>query len=122
MIENTNYWLVGANWAGTDKKENFYLKGVWEMGWDDEDKPGFSKLRDSILVNDRIAIKSMGGKASKEIIIHALGIVKLVEEKKVYIKWILTNINKKVESKGKFSTIHKLDKKYKVWINEIFCL
>jgi len=122
MKENTNYWLVGANWAGSDKKENFYLKGIWEMGWADEDKPNFSKLRDSILVDDRIAIKSMDGKASKTITIHAIGIVKLVEEKKVYIEWIQTDINKKVYSKGKFSTIHKLDSSQREWINEIFCL
>ena len=122
MKENTNYWLVGANWSGSDKKETFYLKGVWEMGWSDNDKPSFTLLRDSISVNDRIAIKSMDGKGSKTITIHATGIVKLVEDKKVYIDWIQTNINKQVESKGKFSTIHKLDDNHKDWINEIFCL
>jgi len=122
MRENTNYWLVGANWSGSDKKETFYLKGVWEMGYADEDKPRYTKLRDSISVDDRIAIKAMGGKGSKTITIHAIGIVKLVEEKKVYINWIQTEINKKVESKGKFSTIHKLDNNQKEWINEIFCL
>jgi len=92
------------------------------MGWDDEDKPRFAKLRDSISVNDRIAIKAMDGKGSKTITIHAIGIVKLVEERKVYIDWIQTNINKKIESKGKFSTIHKLNKNQKEWINQIFCI
>lgn len=122
MKENTNYWLVGANWSGADQKDSFYLKGVWEMGYSDEDKPRFSNLRDSISADDRIAIKARGGKGSKVITIHAIGIVKLVEDKKVYIDWIQTDLNRKVESKGKFSTIHKLNKNQREWINEIFCI
>ena len=117
-----DFYLFVSVVSGSDKKEAFYLKGVWEMGWADEDKPKYTELRDSISVNDRIAIKAMGGKGSKTITIHAIGIVKLVEERKVYIDWIQTDINKKVESKGKFSTIHKLDNNQREWINEIFCL
>lgn len=122
MKKETQYWLVGANWSGVDQKKSFYLKGVWEMGYADEDKPNFTKLRDSVDTNDRVAIKSMGGKGSKTITIHAIGIVKLVEDKKIYVDWLLKDMNKKVESKGKFSTIHKLDSNQKEWINEIFCL
>lgn len=122
MNKKLNYWLVGAYWAGTDKKENFYLKGAWEMGYDDNDQPKFSSLRDSINIGDRIALKSRDGRGASTITIHAIGIVKLVEDKKVYIDWKLTDLNRKVYSKGKFSTIHKLDSKYENWINEIFCI
>lgn len=82
-----NYWLVGANWSGESQRNDFFVRGYWEMGYDDLDKPGFAKKSDSIEKGDRIAIKSMDGKGASTITIHCIGIIKDVLSKKVYVNW-----------------------------------
>jgi len=117
-----NYWLVGATWAGHDQKNDFYNRGYWEMGYNDNDKPNFAKKRDNIKKGDRIAVKSMDGKGATTITIHSFGIVKDVADKKVYVDWILKDLNRKVESRGAFATIHGPYNYEDDWTNKVFCI
>lgn len=122
MEENINYWLVGANWSGDNQQEAFYRRGYWEMGYSDEEKPNFAEKREDINPGDRIAIKSRDGKGATTITIHALGIVKEVVDGKVYIDWIITNLNRQVPSRGVFSTIHGPYTYDDEWTWQVFCI
>jgi len=117
-----NYWIVGANWSGDDQKEKFYKLGFWEMGYADGDKPIFTKRRNKIRENDRIAIKTMDGQGKSSITIHAIGIVRGIDSGKIYINWVVTNMSRKVHSKGCFSTIHGPFKFEEEWVKEVFCI
>ncbi len=64
----------------------------------------------------------MDGKGASTITIHAFGIVKDVSQGKVYIHWILKNINRTVESKGAFKTIQGPYNFNDNWVNKIFCI
>jgi len=125
MNEHLHYWLVGANWSGDDQADAFYRRGYWELGWNDNDQPGMAQMRDSIQEKDRIAIKAMRGQGAKTITIKALGIVKEVVDKRVYITWLITDLNREVSAKGCFSAIHgpyDFSGKDENWIREVFCL
>jgi len=125
MDGKPRYWLVGANWSGDDQADAFYRRGYWELGWSDTDQPGMAQMRDSIRVGDRIAIKAMRGQGAKTITIKALGIVKEVAEKRVYIDWKVTGMNREVQAKGCFATIHgpfELFDKDANWTRDVFCL
>lgn len=106
MKKDHNYWLVGANWSGDDQAEAFYRRGYWEIGYSDEEKPEFAAKRDRIEPGDRLAVKAMRGRGADTITIKALGVVKEVHDGKVYIDWLLTDLDREVESKGCFQTIH----------------
>ncbi|OON70532.1 hypothetical protein [Hymenobacter sp. CRA2] len=106
MQTEPNYWLVGANWEGADQAAAFYRRGYWEMGYDDEDKPNLAEKRDQMKPNDRIAVKSRLGQGASNIAIRALGIVKEVHQGKVYVDWVLTGMNREVNSAGCFGTLH----------------
>ena len=121
-MQEKNYWLLGANWEGEELKETFFRRGYWEMGYEDIDKPQFADKRDRIKENDRVAIKRMNGKGSTTITILAIGIVKEVAEKRVFISWILTDMERIVESKGVFATIHGPYSFNDKWTNEVFCI
>lgn len=119
-----NYYVVGANWSGEKKYKDFYLHGYWEMGYADKEKPKLAKVRDGIRPGDRIAVKSMEGHAASTILIHALGIVKEVAEGRVYINWLITDLNRHVDSHGCFSTISGpfTFSEDKPWIQSVFCI
>lgn len=121
-MKGVKYWVVGANWDGIKKQDTFYLRGYWEMGYSDKDKPDYAQKRNSIQPNDRIAIKSMNGKGANTIKIHAIGRVKDVFEGKVFIDWVLTDMDRNVASHGLFSTIHGPFSFSKELVQEIFCL
>lgn len=106
MTKDHSYWLVGANWSGDDQAEAFYRRGYWEIGYSDEDKPEFAAKRDRIDSGDRLAVKAMRGRGADTITIKALGVVKEVHDGKVYVDWLLTDLDREVESKGCFQTIH----------------
>lgn len=113
MEGGVKYWLVGAYWK--DPKQNYDMsdlfsrEGYWEMGWDDDEKPEFAKLRRQMKTGDRIAIKARGGRGQPHILIKAIGIVGAVDPiaKRVHVDWKLTGLSRKVPAKGKFSTVHK---------------
>jgi len=108
-IKKRKYWLLGATWDGNDMLPTFLKRKYWEMGYDDEDQPGFARLRNQMKTGDRVAIKKMNGPRHSTINIRALGTVVDVDpdEQRVYIKWMCKNIrNRHVHSKGCFATIH----------------
>lgn len=113
----TNYWIVGATWNGDDQKNKFFKLGFWQMGWDDGDKKTLATKRNKIKEGDRIAIKTMNGRGQKTITIHAIGIVKGNDAGKIYIDWILMDMNRKVDSKGCYGTIHGSYKSSDSWVN-----
>ena len=116
-----NYWVVGATWKNDNLANDFYTRGYWEMGYSDVDKPRYAKLITQIQINDRIAIKSRDGKGASTISIKSLGIVKDINNGKVYIDWKLINIiNRHVPSKNYFGTIHQVTDD--TWRNEAFRL
>ncbi len=125
MAMNPRYWLVGAYWEGDDQSDAFFRRGYWELGWSDEQQPGMAQQRDSIRAGDRIAVKSMLGQGSPNIAIRGLGIVKEVgEDKRVYINWLVTDLNRIVPSGGCYKAIHG---PYTVeenteWLGEVFRL
>jgi hypothetical protein len=121
----SNYWLVGANWEGDDQAASFYRRGYWELGWDDLQQPGMASARDSIRPGDRIALKSMRGKGATTITVKGLGIVKEVAERRVYVDWKVTGLNREVAAKGCFASLHgpyELSGLDSAWVREVFCL
>jgi hypothetical protein len=119
------YWVVGATWGSeNDQTELFLRRGYWQLGWDDEDAPDQANRRDQIKVDDRIAIKRMLGQGAIEIEIRAIGVVIDIDgdDKTIYIKWILTNLKRRVLSKGCFKSIHGPFTADDNWTNEVFRL
>ncbi len=118
------YWLVGANWSGEDKADAFYNRGYWEIGWSDEDQPAYAALRSQIRPGDRLAIKALRGRGASTVTIKALGIVKEVgaDDRRVYVNWIVTELDREVESKGAYGTLHGpfVDPGDTDWINKAF--
>ena len=121
-MNSLNYLLVGANWAGDDKKEDFFRRGSWEMGYGDDEKPVFTKRRNQIKIGDRIALKSMDGYGATTITIKAIGVVKDISDKIIYIDWKLADLNRTVQSHGALGTIHGPYPFSDNRIQEIFCL
>lgn len=127
MNENeTNYWVVGASWGGVKHQdESFLSKGIWMLGWEKEDQKSQFEKAEKIKLGDRIAIKKMKGKGSSEIKICHLGIVKgvILDTNKVIctVDWVVKNMNRNVESKGCFKSIHG-PFTHDEWVQEVFCL
>jgi hypothetical protein len=108
-MKTKNYWVVGAMWSGRDDQlKKFLRRGYWYLGWPKHEQPDQAALVEQMKPNDRIAIKKMLGKGSAEIEIRAIGIIKDVDlnENRIYVNWILADINRKVPGKGCFKTVH----------------
>ena len=104
-----NYWVVGAMWGGQDdQSEAFVRRGYWFLGWSDAKQPGQAALRDQIRPGDRIAIKRMLGQGSSSIEIRALGVVREIdpEDKRVYVNWVVSGLQRQVPARGCFASIH----------------
>ncbi len=119
-----NYWVVGAMFDKDDQEEFFIRRGYWRLGWLDDEQPSQAKLRDQIKPGDRIAIKRMLGQASPDIMIRALGVVKEIdkEDKRVYVDWLLSGLQRKVQSKGAYKSIHGPYVEDDSWVKEAFCI
>ncbi len=117
------FWVVGAMWGGNEDQSDLFLRrGYWFLGWDDKDQPDQARRRDQIQAGDRIAIKRMLGQGSPDIEIRAIGIVKEVDpdDKRVYVDWILRDMNRRVPSKGCYKSIHGPFPPNEEWTNEVF--
>jgi hypothetical protein len=120
-----NYWVVGAMFGGKDDQYDLFLKRGYWYCWDpnnsqtpDEAKNRFHQIRP----DDRIAIKRMLGRGSREIEIRAIGIVKDVDLKewRVYVDWIITNISHKVPINGCAGSIHGPFEENNIWVHQTF--
>jgi hypothetical protein len=116
-----NYWVVGATWGDDNLADSFYLRGNWQMGYDEKDQPGYAEKINSIKKGDRIAVKKRNGKGASTISIKAIGIVKDVADGIVYIDWVESGLERHVPCKNYFGTIHG-PVSDDVWRNEAFCL
>ncbi|EMT6201580.1 hypothetical protein N9F89_000389 [Neisseria gonorrhoeae] len=108
------YWLVGASWGGQGHQDQFFVEnGYWVLEWESSQQP------------DQFAKKRMKGQGSSEIKILHIGIVKGVisETNKIIcvVDWIVKNLDRNVESRGCFKSIHDPYDKDE-WIEKIFCL
>jgi len=125
MPKKPSYWLVGANWEGDDISQAFFRRGYWELGWSDQDQPSMAKQRNTMHAGDRIALKSMRGRGATTITIKGIGIIKEVaDDKRVYINWLVTNLNREVPAHGCFGSVHG---PYSVatdeeWLSQVFRL
>lgn len=118
-----NYWVAGAMWGGhNDQSDVFLRRGYWYLGWDDKDQLDQADRRDQIKPDDRIAIKRMLGQGSPDIEIRAIGIVTDVDpdDKRIYIRWVLRDMNRTVPSKGCYKSIHGPFPPDDPWTNEVF--
>jgi hypothetical protein len=126
-----NYWLVGAMWGGEEDTLDVFLKRGYWYAWDPKEnskitqqvKDGFPKIK----TGDRIAVKKMLGKGSKEIQIRAIGIVKDIDkhEWRAYVDWKLINLDKKVPIRGCMGSLHgpyTLNNDTDCWLKNIFCI
>jgi hypothetical protein len=120
------YWVVGAMWerGKKDQLDAFVRRGYWRLGWSDQDEPAQAALRDQITPGDRIAVKRMLGQGATEIEIRALGVVREIdpEDKRVYVDWAVTDLQRRVESKGCFKSIHGPFVPADDWTREVFQL
>ncbi len=122
----SRYWIVGASWGGTEHVDKEFIeKGIWMLGWEKNQQEEQYKKALKIEAGDRIAIKRMKGKGATDIRILHIGIVKGVIEdvNKVIctVDWIVTNLERDLESHGCFKSIHGPYKKNE-WIEKAFCL
>ena len=124
-MKKYRYWLLGANWDGYDQADAFYRRGYWELGWKDSEQPGMAQKRDKMSPGDRVAIKSMLGRGARTMTIKGLGIVKEVADRRVYIDWLIRDMDRVVPIHGCAATIHG---PYDIsgddgdWVREVFCL
>ena len=119
------YWVVGAMYGGSDDQApKFIRRGYWLLGWSDTDAPDQAARRDQIKAGDRIAIKRMMGTGSSDIRITALGVVTEVDpiDKRVYVNWVADGMDRVVESKGAFKSIHGPFAESDPWVREVFRL
>jgi hypothetical protein len=110
--------------SGNDQYDLFIRRNYWQLGYDDEDQPLFAQKRDQMNVGDRIAIKKMLGQGAGEIQIRAIGIIKEIDpdDSTVYTNWLLTDLNRKVDAKGCFKTIHGPYQAQDPWVQQIFMI
>lgn len=101
----TQYWLVGATIGGESHLEEFVRRGYWYMR---NEKPHETEKREQIRAGDRIAIKRMIGVGSPNIGIRALGVVTEndLDERRVYVRWVVAELAREVPSQGAYATIH----------------
>lgn len=120
-----NYWVVGAMWGGHDDQTDLFLRrGYWLLGWTDKQQPSQAALRDQIKAGDRIGIKRMLGQGSSDIEIRALGVVSEVDtdDQRIYVDWLVRDLQRKVPSRGCFKSIHGPFVASDEWVKEAFLI
>lgn len=118
------YWVVGASWSGReDQAPAFVRRGHWFLGYEDDEAPDQAQRRDQIRTGDRIAIKKMMGQGASRVRVTAIGIVKEVDDEKcVYVDWILTDLDRVVDARGCFKSVHGPFEAPDPWTREVFQL
>jgi hypothetical protein len=110
--------------GGDNQASKFVRRGYWKLGWEDDEQPNMAKRRDQIKPNDRIAIKRMMGRGASDIRITALGVVTEtdLEDGREYVRWIADDLDRVVDARGCFGTIHGPFVEGDDWVKEIFWL
>lgn len=120
-----NYWVVGAMWGGhDDQSEVFIRRGYWLLGWSDDQQPAQAARRDQIQAGDRIAIKRMLGQGATDIEIRALGVITEIDpdDKRVYVRWAVSDLDRRVPARGCFQSIHGPFSQNDEWVRTAFQL
>lgn len=116
------YWILGVRWNNYPDTDAFYRQGYWELDGCCCEKPKLAEQRDKIQPGDRLALKASLGQASQNIAIAALGVVTAIEDKRIYVNWVLTDLDRIVPSRGCYRSIHGpfVADKDSVWLYMIF--
>lgn len=122
------YWVVGAMFGGSeDNLDLFIRRGYWYC-WDPRHNTAIPTEVESrfpqVQVDDRIAVKRMLGRGETEIEVRALGIVTDVDhdEWRIYVRWVLTNLIRRVPLHGCAGSIHGPFDANDAWVREVFQL
>ena len=103
------YFLGGATWDGQHVYQEFITKGIWRSGWGSNNDQ-YRETLEQASVGDRIAIKKGLGQGAKKIQIRAIGEIIAIDLDEefctFYVKWLRSGMNRKVDCKGCFRTIH----------------
>ncbi len=125
---DVNYWLVGATWGGVEEKyHDFISNGYWESGYSKGEQPAYDEKIGQMRVGDRIAIKRALGPSDSDIVIRAIGIISEVDEYagRIYVRWMIRGLNRRVESKGAYKTVHgpyQFGGESMSWISRVFSI
>ncbi|KAF0654178.1 putative phage associated protein [Cyanobium sp. Copco_Reservoir_LC18] len=122
-----HYWVVGAMFGGReDMLEEFVRRGYWYC-WDPklnrEIPENVAELFPKIKAGDRLVVKKMLGQGSSSIQVLALGIVTDtdLEEWRVYVKWLLTDLSREVPIKNFMGSLHG-PVEASSWRDSAFCI
>ena len=121
-----NYWVVGAMFGGSeDRLPMFVRRGYWYC-WDPKENQEIPKAVDErfplIKEGDRIAVKRMLGRGSRNIEIKAIGVVSEVDhnEWRVYVRWVVPYLSRLVPMNGCAGTIHGPFSAEDICIKQVF--
>lgn len=125
-----SYWIVGAMFGGKDDMLDEFIKRDYWYCWDPHENPeipnGIEDRFKKIKIGDRVAVKKMvGGQGSNEMEVRAIGIVKDIdlEEWRVYVNWLLSDIGRKVPIHGCMKALHgPYSPDVDDWILTVFCI
>ena len=127
MADSQQYWIVGATLSGLSAVKTFVRRGYWELGASSKPKRDalYMERLSKVKVGDRIALKSLVGKGSALIKVHAIGVVEevIISERRVYVHWKSTEMARDVDMNGCMDAINSpylLDGKSKEWVKDIF--
>jgi len=128
MVDSPQYWVVGATLSGASAVvKPFVRRGYWQLGNNSKAKTDilYMDRLSKINVGDRIALKSLVGKGSALIKVHAIGVVEevVISERRVYVHWKSTEMARDVDMNGCIDAINSpylLDGKSREWVNDIF--
>jgi hypothetical protein len=117
-------------YGGSDDQLPVFIdQGYWTLGWPDPDAADQAWRRDQIAPGDRLAVKRMLGQGSGQIEIRALGVVTGIADcvdedghKRVFVRWAVTDLERLVESRGCFKSIHGPFGAIDQWTREVFLL
>ena len=119
----SNYWVVGATVSGQDMSNDFITKGFW-FG----DQEDVQHVINQVVAGDRIAIKSMLGHGSNQVLIKAIGLVTdargfaATPFKFLYVNWLdVRSEQRKVPFHNFSNTIRSVDGTHPV-AREIFAI
>jgi len=124
-----SYWVVGAMFGGEHDQLPLFLRDGYWVAWRVGEKPHVDALRDSMVPDDRIAVKRLLGKGATEIEIRALGIITGVAEqldddgrRRVFVRWVVPELQRRVAHNGCAGSIHGPYPGCDPWIKDVFQL
>jgi hypothetical protein len=123
------YWVAGTDRHGTNMYNDYVTKEYWQLNIDGLKDHRMQNRFGQMRVNDRIALKSNMGRTRGAIKIKALGIITNIDmvERKVTVKWILTDMDRVIDNNGCLARLHGpyedvVDSKANPWVHYAFII